>query len=221
MAERIGKIITLQKIYEEVMFGIIRTDSQESAVAVSDVLIGAGLRVLEVSLTTPGALSAIEVLVNKNQGTDVVIGAGTVLDETSARLAIDAGSRFIVSPNLNKGVVMMGNRYGIPVMPGIGTVSELITAMEWGVDVVKCFPGGVLGSEFVKSLRNPVPQARVIPVGGVAKDNLQKWLECGAYALGIGAGLTHPNGSCANLELVERNASELLKLVENEKHGRR
>lgn len=221
MIDRVEKVVTLQRLYEEVLFGIIRAESCESAIAISEAVIGGGLQILEISLNTPGALSSIDYLTKKYRKCDVIIGVGTVLDATSARLAIDVGSRFIVSPNLNKEVITMGNRYGIPVMPGIATVSELVTAMEWGADVVKGFSGDVLGFEFIKSLKNPIPQARVIPVGGISRKNMQEWLDCGAYALGIGSGLTHPNGSSDDLELIKLNTSEFLKCVEGEKRRRK
>ena len=103
------------------------------------------------------------------------------------------------------------------VSPGIGTVTELITAMEAGAEVVKAFPGSVLGPAFIKSLKGPVPQARAIPVGGVAADNLISWLEAGAYALGLGAGLTHPGGSCEDAAKIEKNAHAILEIVADER----
>jgi 2-dehydro-3-deoxyphosphogluconate aldolase/(4S)-4-hydroxy-2-oxoglutarate aldolase len=92
--------------------------------------------------------------------------------------------------------------------------------MEWGADVVKLFPGSVLGPEFIKALAGPVPQGRVIPVGGVEKDNLTKWLAAGSFALGLGKGLTHPDGTCTNFKLVKKNAREILEIVADEKKRR-
>lgn len=213
------KTQVLNRVYKEVVFGIIRTHSAESAVRAAEAIVEAGIAIQEVSLTTPGAFMAIEKLAS-SLGRDAVIGAGTVLDAVSARMAIDAGSAFLVCPALSEEVIKTGNRYGVPVLPGIGSVTELLRAMEWGADVVKLFPGSVLGPKFIKALEGPVPQARVIPVGGVEKDNLTSWLAAGAYALGLGKGLTHLDGSCENAALIKQQAKEILALVAEER-GRR
>ena len=155
MIEQIPKARVFDKIYREVLFGIVRTHSVETAVNASRALIAAGLEMQEISMTTPGALEVIRSL--SEEFPDSIIGAGTVLDAPTARLVIDSGADFIVSPNLNLEVIRMGNRYGVPVMPGIGTVTELITAMEAGADVVKAFPGSVLGPAFIKALAGPAP----------------------------------------------------------------
>jgi 2-dehydro-3-deoxyphosphogluconate aldolase / (4S)-4-hydroxy-2-oxoglutarate aldolase len=218
MIDGLKKVRILDKIYREVVFGIVRTHSAGTARSASAALIEAGLEMQEISMTSPGALEVIRSL--SEEYPDSIIGAGTVLDAATARLVIDAGADFIVAPNLNIEVIRMGNRYGIPVMPGIGTVTELITAMEAGADVVKAFPGSVLKPAFIKSLKGPVPQARAIPVGGVAADNLVEWLEAGAYALGLGAGLTHPGGSCEDAGRIKENAARILEIVEDERKRR-
>jgi len=180
------KAAILRRVYKDVVFGIIRTDSADSAV----------------------------------KAADAIVGACTVLDAVSARMAIDGGSRFLVCPALSEEVIKTGNRYGVPVMPGIGSVSELVQAMEWGADVVKLFPGTALGPQFIKALVGPVPQARVIPVGGVEKDNLTVWLAAGAFALGLGKALTHPDGACTNAELIKKQAREILQIVAEERKRR-
>lgn len=219
--KQIEKVVVFEEIYKEVVFAIIRTSSADSAVMCSDAVISGGIRILEISLNTPDAISAIKNLVMKYRDSDIVIGAGTVLDDVSARLAIDAGCRFIVSPTLNKGVISAGNRYGVPVIPGIATPTELITAMELGVEVVKGFPGDVLGFDFIKSLTGPLPQARVIPVGNVAKSNLGMWIDHGAYALGIGSGITHDHGEEVSAERVRANTIDILECIQAERERRR
>jgi 2-dehydro-3-deoxyphosphogluconate aldolase/(4S)-4-hydroxy-2-oxoglutarate aldolase len=214
------KTSVIDRVYREVVFSILRTDSADSAVRAAEAIIEAGITVQEVSLTTPGAFEAIARL-SASLGDAAVIGAGTVMDAASARMAIDAGSRFLVCPALSEEVIKTGNRYGVPVMPGIGTVTELVQAMEWGADVVKLFPGSVLGPKFISSLAGPVPQARVIPVGGVEKDNLTSWLKAGAFALGLGKGLTHPDGTCENAALIKQTAKEILAVVAEERAKRK
>ena len=217
---RVFKAEILERIYSEVIFGIVRTHSRESAVETADALVEGGFGVLEVSLTTPGALEAVRELAGRHSG--CVIGAGTVLDAVSARAALDAGASFIVSPNLSEEVIRTGNRYGLPVIPGVGTASEVVRAMEMGADVVKAFPGSVLGAGFIRALKGPIPQARVIPVGGVKRSNLAEWIDAGAFALGLGRGLTHPDGSCEVNEAFCGNVRNFLTAgaVKDEKERR-
>lgn len=213
------KTLVLSRLYEEVVFGIVRTRSEESAYRVASTLIESGMTIQEVSLTTPGALSAIQRL-RQSHGKEALIGAGTVMDAASARLAIDSGSAFLVCPNLSEDVIRTGNRYGIPVLPGIGTVTELVTAMEMGADLVKMFPASVLGPDFIKAVQGPLPQARIIPVSGVDSTNLEIWMESGAYALGIGQGLAHPEGPCEDVERIRKQTEELLAKVREVKKKR-
>lgn len=215
---RVFKAEILERIYTQVIFGIVRTHGMESAVETAGALIEAGFSVLEVSMTTPGALDALRELTAGHPG--ALIGAGTVLDGLSARMAVDAGASFIVSPNLSEEVIITGSRYGLPVIPGVATPSEVVRAMEMGADVVKAFPGSVLGTGFIRALKGPIPRARVIPVGGVDASNLAEWIKAGAYALGLGRGLTHPGGTWEITEAFYRNARDFLALVNDEKDRR-
>ena len=215
---RVFKAEILERIYTQVIFGIVRTHGRESAVETAGALIEAGFSVLEVSMTTPGALDALRQLTAGHPG--ALIGAGTVLDGLSARMAVDAGASFIVSPNLSEEVIITGSRYGLPVIPGVATPSEVVRAMEMGADVVKAFPGSVLGTGFIRALKGPIPRARVIPVGGVDASNLAEWIKAGAYALGLGRGLTHPGGTWGITEAFHRNARDFLALVNDEKARR-
>ena len=215
---RVFKAEILERIYTQVIFGIVRTHGMESAVETAGALIEAGFSVLEVSMTTPGALDALRELTAGHPG--ALIGAGTVLDGLSARMAVDAGASFIVSPNLSEEVIITGSRYGLPVIPGVATPSEVVRAMEMGADVVKAFPGSVLGTEFIRALKGPIPRARVIPVGGVDASNLAEWIKAGAYALGLGRGLTHPGGTWEITEAFHRNSRNFLALVKDEKARR-
>jgi 2-dehydro-3-deoxyphosphogluconate aldolase/(4S)-4-hydroxy-2-oxoglutarate aldolase len=213
------KLEVLRKIHDEVVMAIIRVDSADEACRMAGAIIAGGITVLEISLTTPGALAAIDRLTAAGAGQSI-IGAGTVLDATSARLAIAAGSRFIVCPTLSREVITMCNRYGVPVIPGIGSVNELVQAMEWGADVVKIFPGSLFGPAFITALEGPLPQARVIPVGGVSKSNMVEWISAGAFALGLGKGLTHADGTKADSVAAERQAAEISTMVAAERSRR-
>ena len=120
----------------------------------------------------------------------ILVGAGTVLDPETARLAILAGAQFVVSPALNAETARLCNRYQIPYMPGAGTVGEVIAAMECGADIVKAFPGEILGPAFVKAVTGPLPQASLMPTGGVSLENVGEWIRAGSVAVGVGSNLT-------------------------------
>jgi 2-dehydro-3-deoxyphosphogluconate aldolase/(4S)-4-hydroxy-2-oxoglutarate aldolase len=168
--------------------GIVRTDTAETAVAGARLLLEAGLLSVEVPLTNRGALRAIEQLVTEYPG--ATIGAGTVLDEASAVAAIRAGAKFLVSPNLNPDVVRAANRYGAASLPAAGTVTEILRALESGADAVKLFPGSALTPRWISDVRAAVPQAPLVPTGGISAEDVPAWLEAGAAACGIGSSLT-------------------------------
>jgi 2-dehydro-3-deoxyphosphogluconate aldolase / (4S)-4-hydroxy-2-oxoglutarate aldolase len=118
------------------------------------------------------------------------LGAGTVLDPETARIAILAGAQFIVSPSLNPDTARLCNRYQIPYMPGAGTIREVLEAMECGADIIKVFPGETLGPAFVKAVKAPLPQASLVPTGGVTLENVGEWIRAGSVAVGVGSNLT-------------------------------
>jgi 2-dehydro-3-deoxyphosphogluconate aldolase/(4S)-4-hydroxy-2-oxoglutarate aldolase len=127
----------------------------------------------------------------KNRGTDdIVLGAGTVLDPETARVAILAGAEYIVSPSLNPETARLCNRYQIPYLPGAGSIRDVVEALECGADIIKAFPGEILGPAFVKAVRGPLPQASLMPTGGVSLENVEEWIEAGSIAVGVGGNLT-------------------------------
>ena len=142
-----------------------------------------------------------------------ILGAGTVLDPETARICILAGAQYIVSPHLNESVVTLCNRYSVPCMPGVGTLTELVRALELGVDVVKAFPGDVLGPDFVKAVRAPVPHANIMPTGGVSPDNLRSWFDAGVFAVGMGSSLTKPGGVAGDMDLVTATARNVVRSI--------
>jgi 2-dehydro-3-deoxyphosphogluconate aldolase/(4S)-4-hydroxy-2-oxoglutarate aldolase len=121
---------------------------------------------------------------------EILVGAGTVLDSETARIAILSGAQFVVSPAVNPDAARLCNRYQIPYMPGAATTREIIDAMECGADIVKVFPGETLGPSFVKAVRGPLPQASLMPTGGVDIGNVSDWIKAGCVAVGVGGNLT-------------------------------
>ncbi|MEU5611577.1 bifunctional 4-hydroxy-2-oxoglutarate aldolase/2-dehydro-3-deoxy-phosphogluconate aldolase [Streptomyces sparsogenes] len=186
------------------VFAIIRSDSYDHAAAAADTLLSAGLTTVEFSLTTPFALEAVTTLV-REVGDDAVIGAGTVLDAASARMAVDAGARFLVSPSLDPEVIRTGHRYGLPVFPGVATPTEMVRAMELGADALKLFPASAHSPRWVKDVRAALPQAALLPTGGVTVADAPEWIAAGAVACGMGSALTE-----GDRDVVAKRVAELL-----------
>jgi 2-dehydro-3-deoxyphosphogluconate aldolase / (4S)-4-hydroxy-2-oxoglutarate aldolase len=176
------------RIAETGIVAIVRSASARDAEEISRTLAGAGIDALEVSLTTPGALGAIERLANDLP--EALIGAGTVLDGPTARAAILAGARFLVAPSLQAEVIEMGHRYGVAVAPGCQTPTEIERALSAGADLVKLFPADQLGPDYLRAVLAALPQAPVIPTGGIDASNAAEWLDAGAVGLGVGGALT-------------------------------
>ncbi|MEO8070081.1 MAG: bifunctional 2-keto-4-hydroxyglutarate aldolase/2-keto-3-deoxy-6-phosphogluconate aldolase [Acidobacteriota bacterium] len=186
----IAKLDTLTRIIGSGLVVVIRGDSADDAVRVADACVAGGAAALEVTFTVPGAARIIEELAKKYPVKDVVVGAGTVLDPETARIAILSGARFVMSPALNVATARLCNRYQVPHAPGAGSVRDVIDALESGADLVKIFPGEVLGPAFIRAVTGPLPQASMVPTGGVDLDNVAEWIAAGAVAVGVGSKLT-------------------------------
>ncbi|MDE3316205.1 bifunctional 4-hydroxy-2-oxoglutarate aldolase/2-dehydro-3-deoxy-phosphogluconate aldolase [Lacticaseibacillus zeae] len=170
---------------------VVRGNDADEAVKTVDAVIAGGVTGIELTFTVPHADKALDELSEKYADRDdVLIGAGTVLDPATARLAIIAGAKFIVSPSFNADVAKICNLYSIPYTPGCFTPTEIQTALEAGVDLVKVFPGSVAGPAMVKALHGPFPQLAIMPTGGVSLDNLETWFDAGVTLVGAGSNLT-------------------------------
>jgi len=184
-----AKIEVLGKITESGLVAVIRAENGEQAARIAEACAAGGVAALEITYTVPGATKVIE-HVAKEFGGKILVGAGTVLDPETARIAILAGAQFVVSPALNAETARLCNRYQVPYMPGAGTIGEVVAAMESGADIVKVFPGEILGPAFVKAVKGPLPQASLMPTGGVTLENAGEWIRAGAVAVGVGGTLT-------------------------------
>ncbi|MBD0739945.1 bifunctional 4-hydroxy-2-oxoglutarate aldolase/2-dehydro-3-deoxy-phosphogluconate aldolase [Streptomyces sp. CBMA29] len=187
------------------VFATIRSESYDQAAATADTLLSAGLTTLEISLTTPFALEAVTTLV-REVGDDAVIGAGTVLDAVSARMAIDAGARFLLSPSLDEDVLRTGHRYGVPVFPGVATPGEVVRAMELGADALTLYPATSFTPAWVTDVLAIMPQAALLPCGGITVADAPAWVAAGAVAVGMGSALTS-----GDRETVTKRLTELLE----------
>ncbi len=185
------KFDILNQISNIGVVAVVRGNSKEQAIKIADACIAGGVTCIELTYTVPGARAIIEALVEKYaDNKEVVIGAGSVLDPETCKGAIEAGAKFIVAPSFNENVAKLANRYQIPYVPGTQTIKEIVTAMEYGSDVIKVFPGDILGPRFVKDVKGPLPYANLMPSGGVDLDNIKDWVKAGVVAVSAGSSLT-------------------------------
>ena len=167
---------------------IIRLSGEASLVDVAEALVEGGLRALEFTMTTPGALDAIAACRDRF-GEDVLVGAGTVVDVDDTHRALDAGAQFIVAPDFNADVVAGTRRAGALAMPGAFTPTEIVTASHAGASIVKVFPVRSLGPQYIKDILAPLPSLLLMPTGGVSEENAATYLRAGAVAVGVGGNL--------------------------------
>lgn len=190
------KLRLIRQMMDDGVVAVLRADSAEDVVRMAEQAIAGGIRVIEITMTVPRALRAIEQLAERYSSDDpasesyAVIGVGTVLDPETARAAILSGAEFVVSPSLNPDTIMLCNRYRVPVLPGAMTIQDIQRALELGVDIVKLFPGNLYAPSMIKAVKGPLPQANIMPTGGVTLDNVGEWVRAGAVAVGIGSDLT-------------------------------
>ena len=213
-----NKYITLKNILDSGVVAVIRAESKDEAVKISKACIEGGIKSIEVTYTVPGTSKVIEALKNEF-GDSLEIGAGTVLDSETARGALLSGASYIVSPGFDEATAKLCNRYQIPYMPGCLTITEMLRALESGVDIIKLFPGSAFGAEYIKAVKGPIPQLNIMPTGGVSLDNVKNWINMGAVAVGIGSDLTKgykENGVTAIVE----NARAFVEKVKEAREGR-
>lgn len=184
------KLAKLQLMYDTGIIAIMRAKSSDQLIAAAEAIRKGGVRVIEVTMTTPGALDVIREA-TKKFGEEVLFGAGSVLDPETARAAILAGAGFVVAPTLKVPMVELCNRYSIPCAPGCFTPTEMLTAWEAGADLVKLFPAEVGGPPLVKALLAPLPHIKIVPVGGVDMSTAADFIRNGSFALGVGSSLVN------------------------------
>lgn len=186
------KLEVLQNLKDCGVVAVVRAQNKEEAIKISKACIDAGIKGIEITFTVPGAADVIKELTSIYKNGEIIVGAGTVLDSETARIAILAGAQYIVSPAFNEETIKLCNRYQIASMPGCMTITEVITAMEAGADVCKIFPGELYGPKVIKAIKGPIPQSVLMPTGGVTLDNVDEWIKNGAVAVGVGGALTAP-----------------------------
>ncbi len=193
---------------------VVRASSPRDARIAADAVCEGGIPIVEITMTVPGAIDVIREL-TKNAASEVLVGAGTVLNAEAARRCLDAGAQFLVSPGLNLQTVELAVREGKLMMAGALTPTEIITAWEAGSDFVKVFPcGQVGGAKYIRALKGPLPQVRLVPTGGVNLDTAAEFIQAGAAALGVGGELVHAEALKSNKpEIIVENARRFLAIV--------
>jgi 2-dehydro-3-deoxyphosphogluconate aldolase/(4S)-4-hydroxy-2-oxoglutarate aldolase len=211
-----SRIEDLNRVLNTGIVAILRSSSSDQLTNVARALLEGGIDLIEVTFTVPRALEVLAA-VKMDLGDRVLLGAGTVLDPETARAALLAGAEFIVSPSLNPEVIRLCHRYDKVVMPGAFTPTEILAAWEAGADVVKVFPCDCVGPGYLKALRGPFPQIRLMPTGGVNLETLPAFIKAGACAVGVGGSLAEQqairDGNFARLRDLAAQYVEALKTV--------
>jgi 2-dehydro-3-deoxyphosphogluconate aldolase / (4S)-4-hydroxy-2-oxoglutarate aldolase len=209
----VKKEASLNLIRETGVIAIMRAQSSDQLIAAAEAIRQGGVKVIEVTMTTPGALEVIT-QATRRFGNDVLFGAGSILDAETARAAILVGASFIVSPILKIEVITLAHRYGVLVLPGCYTPTEMLTAWEAGADMIKLFPASVGGPDLIQALLAPLPQLEIVPVGGVDLDTAANFIRKGAAALGVGSSLINQKLLDKNdMEELTRRASRFIEAV--------
>lgn len=186
-----GRDEVVRRLGELGAVAVVRLDRADEVLRVVDAIHAGGVSAVEITMTTPGALDVVQEL-SRRADDAVLVGVGSVLDGATARRAVDAGARYVVSPVFVPEVVEETHRGGAAAMPGAFTPTEILRAHQAGADVVKVFPADVLGAAFIRGVLAPMPFLRVMPTGGVTPENVGEWLRAGAVAVGLGSALVDP-----------------------------
>jgi 2-dehydro-3-deoxyphosphogluconate aldolase/(4S)-4-hydroxy-2-oxoglutarate aldolase len=209
-----NKAEVVQTIRDVGIIPVVRAQSADEAMKAIDAIREGGISLLEITMTVPGAIAVIEE-VSTRYGAEALVGAGTVLDGETARACILAGAQFIVSPSLDLETIAVCRRYGIAVMPGALTPTEIVQAWSAGADFVKVFPAGAMGgASYIKSLKAPLPQIELVPTGGVSLKTAADFIKAGASALGVGADLVDVKAiRDGQQSLITERAREFVRIV--------
>ena len=204
---------TIERIINTGIVAVVRSESIEEGVRISKACVEGGIPAIEVTYTVPGATDVIKALKKEFSEDELIVGAGTVLDAATARIAILSGAEYIVSPGFDEETAKLCNLYQIPYMPGCMTITEMMRAMELGSDIIKLFPGSAFGPSFVKAVKAPLPQVNIMPTGGVSLDNIDEWFKNGVVAVGAGGKLA--SGTSESIKATAQEFVRKIKEIRN------
>lgn len=197
----------VEKIIESGIVAVIRANSPSRAIEVCRACKEGGIIAIEVTFSVPRAVEVISQL-SKELGDEILLGAGTVLDPYTAKIAIEAGAKYIVAPNLSRETALLCNKHRVPYIPGAFTPTEIVEALEVGCELIKLFPASAVGPGYIKAIHGPLPQAKLLPTGGIELENVKEWIKAGAAAVGVGGGLTKGSG-----EEIKERARRFVELI--------
>ncbi|CCK19278.1 bifunctional 2-keto-4-hydroxyglutarate aldolase/2-keto-3-deoxy-6-phosphogluconate aldolase [Pseudolactococcus laudensis] len=212
----------LKKLEDAGVIAVVRGRSKEEAIKASQALVTGGVVGLEVTFTVPNAVQVIETLSAQYQGDEkVVVGAGTVLDAVTARLAIMAGAEFVVSPTFDLETAEICNLYQMPYLPGCMTITEMKVALKAGADIIKLFPGSAYGPSIISGFKAPMPQLNIMPTGGISLENMAEWFRAGVVAVGVGGNLLAPatKGDFEGVTAIAKQYAEKYAEIKNQSVG--
>ncbi|MFN3283735.1 MAG: bifunctional 2-keto-4-hydroxyglutarate aldolase/2-keto-3-deoxy-6-phosphogluconate aldolase [Pseudothermotoga sp.] len=207
----------IERIIDSGIVAVIRADSPSKAVEMCRACREGGIVAIEVTFSVPHAVEVIQ-QIDREMGDQILLGAGTVLDPYTAKIAVEAGAKYIVAPNLSEETALLCNKHRIPYIPGVLTPTEIVKALELGVPLIKLFPASAVGPSYIKAIHGPLPQARLMPTGGVELENVKEWIKAGAAAVGVGGGLT--KGTKDQIVEKARKFVQLVKEAKQEIAGR-
>ncbi|GCF92684.1 2-dehydro-3-deoxy-phosphogluconate aldolase [Enterococcus florum] len=215
------RVEILSRLEKAGVIAVVRGKDQTEALLASRAIIEGGIQGIEVTFTVPNAQAVLQELAAAYQGQEVVIGAGTVLDAVTARLAIMAGAEFVVSPSFDSETAELCNLYQIPYLPGCMTITEMQRALKSGADIIKLFPGSAFGPSMVSAVKAPLPQINLMPTGGVSLENMATWFDAGVVAVGVGGNLLAPaaEGDFSKVTRMARQYTDRLAEIRGNKHG--
>lgn len=202
----------LTKIQDCGIVAVVRAETTDEAQRIAEACLEGGVSAIELTFTVPHADKVIEFLANKYSPEEMILGAGTVMDSQTARMAMLCGAQYIVSPYFDIETVKLCNRYRMAVMPGVMSVREAVMAMEAGADILKIFPADLFGPKIIKDIKGPLPYAKMMPTGGVTADNAGEWIKAGAVALGAGGSLT-AGAKTGDYVLITETAKRFVKNI--------
>lgn len=204
----------VQTLVDTGVVAVVRIDRPAELTSLARALLAGGVKIVEITMTVPNALQAIETAVRELDG-EAIIGAGTVLDVTTARQAISAGAGVVVAPTFNPEVVSVCHMYGVSVIPGCLTPNEIMQAWSAGSDVIKLFPGRVATPEYFRDLKGPFPSVRLMPTGNVDKKTAPEYIQAGAVAVGVGRALVDASAmATGDWATITRNARDFRTLID-------
>ena len=208
------KQTVIQRIKDVGIVAVVRASSADEAKRITEACMEGGVPAIELTFTVPGAHKVIDELASYYKNDNIILGAGTVLDPETARVAILSGAQYVVSPYYDEATIKLCNRYAVPCMPGCMAIHDVIKSLELGCDIIKLFPGDAFGPGMVKAIKGPVPQANIMPTGGVDVDNVAQWIKAGVVAVGAGSSLTK-GAKTGDFALITETAKKFVSNIQD------